>query len=110
MSEKKTIKDYVVAGISFCVIVVPEMLKICLAIFYVVCFFITANIVEKTDPSTLDMSQTMLLGFIYLISPIGAYFFYDKTIVPGLYEELTKYLSKTKSVLKFTNKKEDHEC
>ena len=73
--------------------------------FYTVLFFLILNIIENTDTSAFGLEQRLLIGFIFLISPIGAYFFYDKTVVPELYKELTKYLSQTKSVLKFNRKK-----
>lgn len=101
MTRDKSIKDYVIAGIAFCALVIPEVLKICLSAFYVILFFLMQHIAETRDPATLDSTQTILCVFIFLISPIGAYVFYEKTVLPGLYKELLEYLSQTESVLKF---------
>ena len=109
MSEKKTAKDYVIAGLSFCVIVVPEVLKICMMVFYATLFYLSSNIIENTDTASFDTSQKLLVGFMLLISPIGAYFFYDKTVIPKVYSEVTKYLSQTKSVLKFIKTEDEND-
>ena len=101
MTENKTIKDYILVGITFCLGIVPEALKMCLMVFYAVLFFLMSNIIQNTDTSGFGIEQTLLIGFIYLLSPIGAYFFYDKTVLPGVYKELMEYLAQTESVLKF---------
>jgi len=101
MSEKKTIKDYIIAGITLCLFLVPEVLKWFLMGFYATLFFIVDNIIRNTDTSGFGVEQILLIGFIYLLSPIGAYFFYDKTVGPELYKELMEHLSQTESVIKF---------
>lgn len=103
MEETKTVKDYVIGGAGVLLFLIPEMIKMLVSLMYV--FVIYA--ILKLDPSTFDKPMAALCIVALMICPLGAYYFYSKSVASELYEAAVKYLADNSSI--FTHVKRTEE-
>jgi len=94
MSEKKTIKDYISGGIAIVLFLVPEVVKITVSAMYLGGLYMLSQV----DTSNINEPTASILLISLMICPIGAYYFYSKSIVREVYEDGMKYLAKRSSV------------
>ena len=95
LEEKKTVRDYLIGGITICLIMVPEAVMMCVSIFYLMIMYMTF----KFNSSPQDKTQALASLIIFIICPIGAYYFYEKTVIKTLYDELVVWLSDHTSII-----------
>jgi len=97
LKEKKTVVDYLIGGIVILLIMIPEAMKMLVSVLYLMLMYM----VVKVAQSSYDKTQALAGLIIFIISPIGAYYFYEKTVVKTLYDELVKHLSNFTSLVTY---------
>jgi len=101
----ETIQNYLVRAIVALLILIPNALKIIMSAFYLVLFWV---LVTNRGLGSIETDVGKITAIlIILISPIGAYYFYSKTIFSEILPELIKWLSQYTSIIFETKTTQD---
>ena len=92
----ETIQNYLVGGVVGLLHLMPEAVKIIFSAFYGVLFWM---LITSGDLGSIESDVGQIVAvLIILITPIGAHYFYSKTIFSELLPELIKWLSQYTSI------------
>jgi len=99
--EKTTVKDYVFGFITGFLLIGPEVIKIVISTMYLG----TMYAIFQLNPSNLDKTQAQAVLMFILIGPIGAYYFYEKSLLKPCFRWLIDELAEHTSLI--TSEKEE---